>query len=59
MYINVHLQSNVDWWPDDMCAGSMPEIMFKINYSSPCASQETATSSHIVKYSYRVICPSI
>ena len=28
-------------------------------YSSPYASHETATSSHIVKYWYRITCPSI
>ena len=41
---------NVDWWPDDRFAGLMRERMFKIIYSSPYASHETATSSHIVKY---------
>ena len=38
----------IDWWPDVRCAGSIPERMFKITYSSPYASHETATS-HIVK----------
>ena len=53
MYINEHLQPmrwNVDWWPDDRFAGSMPEKMFKIIYSSPYASNKTATSSHIYIY---------
>ena len=36
----------------------MPERMFKINYSSPCASHETATSQ-IVKYWNPLTCPSI
>ena len=56
MYINAHLQlmerrrrSIVDWWPDDRDASSMPERMFKIIYTSPSASHETATS-HIVKH---------
>ena len=57
MYI--YSRWNVDWWPDDRCAGSMPERMFKIIYSSPYASHETATSSHIDKYWYRITCPSI
>ena len=57
MYI--YSRWNVDWWPDDRCAGSMPETMFKINYSAPYAWHETATSSHIVKYWYRITCPSI
>ena len=50
MYI--YSRWNVDWWLDDRCAGSVPERMFKIiyDYSSPYASHETATSSHIVKY---------
>ena len=48
--MNIYNRSNVDWWPDDRCAGSMPERMFKIIYSSPYASPETATSSHIVSY---------
>ena len=63
MYINEDLQpmeySHIDWWPDDRCAGSMPERMFKIIYSSPYASHKTATSSHIVKYLYRITCLSI
>ena len=50
---------NVDWWPDDRFAGSMPEKMLKIIYSSPYASHETATSSQIVKYWYRITYPSI
>ena len=37
----------------------MPERMFKIICNSPYASHETATSSHIVKYWYRITCPSI
>ena len=37
----------------------MPARMFKIIYSSPDASHDTATSSHIVKYWYRITCPSI
>ena len=57
MYI--YSRWNVDWWPDDRCAGSMPERMFKIIKSSPYASHETATFSHIVKYWYRITCPSI
>ena len=57
MYI--YSRWNVDWWPDDRCADSMPERVFKIIYSSPYASHETATSSRIVKYWYRVTCPSI
>ena len=57
MYI--YSRWNVDWWPDDRCAGSMPERMFKIIYSSPYALHETATSSHIVKYWYRITCSSI
>ena len=57
MYI--YSRWNVDWWPDDRCAGSMPERMFKINYTSPYASHKTTTSSHIVKYWYRITCPSI
>ena len=62
MYINVHLQSMerpLSWWPDDSCAGAMPERMFKIIYSSPYASHETATSSHIVKCWYLITYPSI
>ena len=46
-------------WNVDRCAGTMPERMFKIIYSSPYASHKTATSSHIVKYWYRITCPSI
>ena len=57
MYI--YSRWNVDWWPDDRCAGSMLERMFKIIYSSPYASHETATSSHIVQYWYRITCPWI
>ena len=56
MYI--YSRWNVDWWPDDRCAGSMSERMFKIIYSSPYALHETATSSHIVKYWYHITCPS-
>ena len=56
---NTYSRWNVDWWPDDRCAGSMPERMFTIIYSSPYASHETATSSHIVKYWYHITCPSI
>ena len=56
MYI--YSRWNVDWWPEDRYAGSMPERMFKIIYSSPYALHETATSSHIVKYWYRITCPS-
>ena len=51
MYINDHLQPMEHRLvADDRFAGSMPERMFKIIYSSPYASKETATSSHIVKY---------
>ena len=61
MYINVHLEPmerrlvarrQVCW----LDAGNEPahlselEMMFKIIYSSPYASHETAMSSHIVKY---------
>jgi len=56
MYI--YTQWNIDWWPDDKCAGLMLERMFKIIYSSPYVSHKTATS-HIVKYWYRTTCPSI
>ena len=44
----------IDWWPDDRRAGSMRERMFKIIYNWPYASHATATSSHIVKYWYRI-----
>ena len=37
VYINVHLQ------PMERRAGSMPERMFKIIYSSPYASHDIAT----------------
>ena len=57
MYI--YSQWNVDWWPNDRCAGSMPERMFTIIYSSLYASHETTTSSHIVNYWYRITYPSI
>ena len=57
--MNIYNRWNVDWWPDDRCAGSMPERMFKIIYSLPYTSHETATSSHTVKYWYRITCPSI
>ena len=57
--MNTYNRWNVDWWPDDRFADSMPERMLKIIYSSPYASHETATSSHIVKYWYRIKCPSI
>ena len=57
MYI--YSRWNVDWSPGDRCAGSMPERLSKIIYRSPYASHETATSSHIVKYLYRITCPSI
>ena len=57
MYI--YSRWNVDWWHDNRCAGSVPERMFKIIYSSPYASHETATPSHIVKYWYRIKYPSI
>ena len=48
--MNIYNRWNVDWLLDGRCAGSMPERMFKIIYSSPYASHETATSSHIIKY---------
>ena len=57
MYI--YSRWNVDWWPDDRCAGSIPERMFKIIHNLPYASHETATSSRIVKYWYRIILPLI
>ena len=57
MYI--YSQWNVDRWPDDRCAGSMRERMFKIIYSSPYASHESATSSRVFKYWYIITCPSI
>ena len=61
IYILIYIYSrwNVDLWLDDRCAGSMPERMFKIIYSSPYASHDTATSSNIVKYWYRITCSSI
>ena len=58
-WMYIYIRWNVDWWPDDRCAGSMPKRMFKIIYSSPYALHETATSSNIVKYWYRITCPSI
>ena len=33
--MDIYNRWNVDWWPDDRFAGSMPERMFKIIYSSP------------------------
>ena len=50
MYINVPLQQMEHRLADDRFAGLMRERMFKIIYSLPYASHETATSSHIVKY---------
>ena len=46
MYI--YSRWNIACWPDDRCAGSMLDMMFKIIYSSPYASHET-TTSYIVK----------
>ena len=59
MYIYSRL--NVEWWPDDRCAGlmaTMPKRMFKITYSLSYASHETATSQ-IVQYWNRITCSSI
>ena len=57
MYINVHLQPN-EPMNVDRGARTILERMFKIIYSSPYASHETATS-HTVRYWYRITCPSL
>ena len=49
-HVYIYSRWNVDWWPDDRCASSVPERIFKTIYSSPYAAHETATSSHIVNY---------